>query len=977
MRYNAVILWSVLACIGVACSDGGASGENIGNGDSTSEEASTGSGEEDTDPDDSASESSTGPEPADSEVTLDLLEVRPEAVSRERDAELTLIGVGFPEGMTVSLENEAVDDPIDLGAASVDDGGESAVVTLPADPERPQGLYDLTVTLPEGESATLEDALHISVQPIPEVVDVKPALAWRGTPDDDIVSDRAVQIEGAGFFNTPWVEWRLSDAPETRFQAVEVNFIDEKTLIAVVPSESEEMPVGTYHVWVTNPDQLTGQWIDGESGEPGGFEITDVAPPTISGITPVQSPFNADAPLTISGASFDADAEVAIVTPDGDIPLEITAVEDAEITTAIAANTVEIGLYPIRVTNPDGQDDVFYAFEAKNPTDGHFYGDFEPLPSALSTPRERLALTYGFDDYGSTHLYASGGLSADNSVLDDTETAAVSIHGEVSAWRPLMQWESEAEPRVRNAHPTPRNGHALVRVGGWIYAIGGTAADTSVDLDAQPALASVESARILGVDTTPEASPPARVREGRLPEGTWYYRVSAIGPWGEGLPSNEVQLLNSGGALELCWSGVTDATGYNIYRTVAANGRPGTARLIATEPDGQDDRSCFTDDGASPPAPGFVSPTLQEGGELGEGTWIYRLTAVRDGVESPAGHPLAVATEGDEETVGLRWQEVPDATYNIYRTAEAVEEISGTEETFLIASDIDALEWVDDGGAAPDEAVPADDGVAVLPVGSLGRWQPLENEMTSPREGLGATAIALGDRSMLYAVGGRPDASRDGYLASVEMAEVLGDGGLGEWSEVGALNTGRAFFPLLTNQPKGMSPLTPDPAPASADDLLMLFAVAGDEGFARNGQNSGITTIEAARIDPETGGLSDWLVQTSDLSEGRRTYAHGGAIIDDYLYVFPGVDTEQTGLDTDDVDREPLPLGSVSSRFEMVLDDPLSNPFDDLLTNYMSSNGGLFVPRSYYGAARVNAHVYLVGGNDGTGPIAAAESIRQ
>ncbi len=938
----------------------------------------------------------------DAGVPLTLVEVIPQAISREADETLYLVGTGFVDGMSVSIFNENVlTEPIYLGVATVEDNGDSASVLLPLDAERPQGLYDLTVTIPGGDSATLEGIIYISSLYAPKVTSVEPALAWYGDPDDDRISDRSVQISGEGFVNTPWVRWISVDDPDVSFQAREIHFIDSETVVAVVPSESESMPAGEYTVWVTNPDQLAAQWIDPDDEEPGVFEITETPAPMITGIDPVQSPFNLAVPaFTVSGLYFDAAAALALVGPDEDVPLSITSATDTEIVAAIPANTVELGLYPVRVTNPDGQMDVFYLFEAKNPTEGHFDGTFTSMDPVLKTPRERLALAYGFDAIGGTHLYASGGITqfyegggdddpdggvADagveipvKEVLRDLETAPVDIHGQVGAWRVLQQWDSEAEPRVVNEHTVPRQGHAMVRVADTLFAIGGTSDDTSVELDdTLVALASVESAKILGQATMPTAQVPTHVGPGTLPEGTWYYRVSAIGPWGEGLASNEKQIINSGGTLELCWSAVENATAYNVYRSVAANGRPGTTKLLSTVT-GSDATVCHQDDGANHPAPGFVSGEIQEGGALAEGLWVYRVTAVVNDSESVAGYKVSVATDADNPTVVLRWAEVPGATYNIYRSLAAVTELTGDEATYLLASGITATEWTDTGAAMPNEALQSKEGITPLPVGTLSRWHTLTESLTVPREGLAATLVATADKTYIYAVGGRSDAGGDGYLASIEKAEVLPSGDLGAWQlEAEEMTTSRAFASAVTNQPLGMNPLSPDPVVGDGSEPLIMFVVAGDNSFSSSGGNSGLQTIEAAEVDPVTGVLSAWVEQDSDLPMGRRTYANGAAVIDSFLYCFPGVDSEQAGLDNQGMDYQPSPLGSESTRFGMVIEAPLSDPYDDLLTGYMSSNGGLAVPRSYYGTVRVNAHIYIVGGNDEDGPIGEMESIRQ
>jgi hypothetical protein len=785
------------------------------------------------------------------------------------------------------------------------------------------------------------------------------------------------------------------------------------------------MPVGDYHVWVTNPDNLSDDWT--VTDQAGVFTVTDTPPPTISGIDPVQSPFNvACDPFTVSGAHFQSDAEVWIVTPDGeaDIQLTVSSASDTELVAAIPAETVEIGLYPIRVVNPsDGQSDTFYVFEAKNNTDGHFDGDFSELDTVfLQTARERLALEFGFDIYGGTHLYASGGIDDLGSVLDTTERASVNIYGEVGGWQTLQQWSSEVTPRQDNLFNYPRQAHAMVRAGGWLYAIGGNGDNTSDFLEGSfLALYTVERAKILGTEEMPEVSPPTRVGDGDLPTGTWYYRVSSLGDWGEGIASDEVQILNTGGSLEVCFDKVENATGYNIYRSLAADGRPGTGRLVATMAEqGEGDSMCFVDDGSSIPAPGFLSATTQDGGALAPGTWIYRVSSV-GAEESAAGYAVSVTTGGaGDNSVKLNWGEVPGATsYNVYRTLTEVSEVTGSEMTYLVAEGVSGTEWIDDGsagsdggvgddaGVSGDDETAAPEGVRPLPIGSLSRWSVLDSELDEAREGLGAVIVALpneasvgadagvdagtesGDpwhedyRLFIYVAGGRPHGGGNEYLNTIERAEIYANGDLSPWeiSEADSLeptDTGRAFFPLLSSQRREMSPVASWPAESDLTDPIFLFAVAGDESFASPGYNSGLTTLKAAEVEAPDGTLGKWVAQTVELSEGRKTYAHGGVTVDEYLYCFTGVNTEKAGTNPTGVGYELNPLASGSTRFVLFAED-LHNPdYDNVATGgHMSSNGAIELPRAYYGMVRVNSHIYIVGGNDGDGPLDSMESIRQ
>ncbi len=934
--------------------------------DETDTEGSTDSQSQTEDSSDTESESETvalGPA---------LLSVSPGAAPRTEDVILTLSGERFTEGMEVELTEPASGLVEALGAAVVSDTGTSATVTLLADLERPQGLYDVTVIDLDGLSDILEGALFVSALPPPQVTDVEPDLAWIGVGDDEILSDRRISIRGRGFVNTPWVEWVSADDASVRFDAAEVGFIDDGTLEAVVPSESAQMPVGAYHVFVINPDNLTGQWLDAGSGEPKVFTITDTPPPRIDSIDPVQWPANqALDTLTIRGAYFQQGAAVEFLTDGEPISVEGAAFVSAqELTMSISADLLVIGFYPIRVTNPDGQSDVFYVYEAKNGTDGHFgeetFTEVEAI--ILAAARERLAAVVGFDPFGKAHIFAVGGLDDAGDVRDDVESAAVGITGRLGGFSIGHQWISEEEPRGPNLMTAPRQGHRVVRVGSALYALGGSAQSTKGVTDGSvAALETVERADILGLSTRPAATPPVWLDEGDLPEGTWYYRISATGAWGESLASSEVQILNEGGTLEVCWQAVDGAEGYNIYRSRAADGRPGTVRYLGHAAGGA---LCYEDAGANHPAPGFLSATLRTAaaGAVAAGLYSYRVSAVIADAESVAGYPvtLEVAEEGVE--IALRWDEIEGATYRVYRRV-------GDEEVWALAADaLDAAEWVDDGTAVADADSAALEGVSPLPPGSLSRWAELPATLVTAREGHGAAVVGnLGPdgakKTYIYIVGGRSDAGTDSALKSVERAEVLENGDLviGELTGI-ELATARSFLTLLGSQG---SDITPRPEGQDVDlepveKPLYLFAAAGDD-IVEAPQNSGLATIEAAQIDRQTGDLGAFVLQSAKLPQGRRTLGAGGAIIDDYLYILAGVATEAA-------DAEPAPLDSNSSRFTV---DVESEAAQEVLGGFMASNGAFSVPRSYYAVVRINAHLYLLGGNDGSGPTSSVEMIAQ
>ncbi len=61
---------------------------------------------------------------------------------------------------------------------------------------------------------------------------------------------------------------------------------------------------------------------------------------------------------------------------------------------------------------------------------------------------------------------------------------------------------------------------------------------------------------------------------GTLATATYWYKLTALGPWGESLPSNELSAAVTGptGSVALVWGGVLGATGYRVYRGTTTGG---------------------------------------------------------------------------------------------------------------------------------------------------------------------------------------------------------------------------------------------------------------------------------------------------------------------------------------------------------------------------------------------------------------------
>ncbi|MFT3925979.1 MAG: MopE-related protein [Myxococcales bacterium] len=821
-------LWTLLLCVGIACGGSDKSGGRVDDdSDAAMPDGSVGPGDGDGGTTGDGDGDADG---GDGGNTLGFACLGMDAIAVSTLVDNSLQVNGRLIGADASLVLRALDSAsadLSLPADEVQ-GDAAAVFTLHAS-ALPAGLY--AVDLTSGGVASPCGTLGVSPLAPPSVSSVTPDSAHVGVVGDGVLSDRTVVITGSGFQDAPSVLFVKRGDAKQRFLGEQVSFVSAGQITVVVPSESLGMALGDYDVIVINPDGLRGTWSNP-------FHIVADPPPQITNVDPFRGAQAASVAVTITGKHFAATAVAALDVNGVLKPLPVTSrTDDTQIKVTISGSTLGLAIgsqYPLRVTNPDGQFDVYFAYSVSASSEAKLDG-FANTGVNLAVGRYRLASAVGFDAASRGYIYVGGGIDASGNVLGNLEAVEVSGLGLNSAGSVLQQWGSAAQPRVSNNYVTARAGHSMVRVGRYLYALGGASANTHVATPSDAALlASVERAKILDFKEQPAIFTPQALGGSGLPLGNWYYRVSALGAWGESLPSREIQLLQTSGSVRVCWSGVEGATSYNLYRSPASDGRAGTTRLAMTEIVGSMENGgvrCAVDDGKGGFrfAPGRLrgiaktaADTGAAGAGLAVGHYLYRVTATIDGVETAAGYRAFVSIDDvGTSHVALRWDPVVGATYTLYRTKTAFAGApQGNEATFRIATGLTDNQWIDDGTQTPDAANPAPDGIRALTPGSLSRFQTLPQAMPEAREGLDAVAATLPrvDRSgtptvvglttYIYAAGGRSATTvdkADVYLSGVLRIAV--DGATGDLDQAGFVNAGtthamkqkRAFFPLLTN----------------------------------------------------------------------------------------------------------------------------------------------------------------------------------
>jgi hypothetical protein len=125
-----------------------------------------------------------------------------------------------------------------------------------------------------------------------------------------------------------------------------------------------------------------------------------------------------------------------------------------------------------------------------------------------------------------------------------------------------------------------------------------------------------------GVAAPAMTSAVASESGGTLPAGSYYYKVTAIGPWGESAASTEssaATIAGATGSVTVTYGAVAGATGYRVYRGAAT----GAQNVWYS-----DAASTFVDTGATPDGTGAPSTDPTVGGATLTGNNCKRATGM-------------------------------------------------------------------------------------------------------------------------------------------------------------------------------------------------------------------------------------------------------------------------------------------------------------------------------------------------------------
>ena len=562
-----------------------------------------------------------------------LSSVTPNPVNNHSDTTITLTGSGFLRDTTSGAIPRVTIRT--AGAAAISLGGvayrSETMLEAVVAAGTPQGVYDVTVTNPDGCAVTAVGLLTVTGLELGALA-IDPRFGWKLRNQAITIynSPAPPQQQFSGGAPEVWLRapLRANPAQMAEIPLRRVAFLDASTITAVVPDcsglagtpfsdatcASGIQPGGPYALRVRDPSGAEGTVAAAQ-----GFTVLENAPPTVTALSPSAIDTgglpSAIAPeLVVTGTGFDAMAELRILSAPATgvlrscalpvtmrsptqlratVPTSLPAASCADrdalgnTTASTAGFSLAVGLFPIRVQRM--ADPAYVDFSglvvtqpSANPTQG-------PLVSTrLQTARADFPLVTATDDLGSQFLYAIGGSDGTNA-LASVEVAQITSFGDVGGdctMTPCRFRTLERTPLGATAATARRGAQVVVRtIAGdtsYLFALGGEGTGGQ-------ALPSVERAQVLKASDAPVLAEP-EAGTGTLRAGTYYYRVSALlgavhatNPGGETLPSDFVtaRVPTAGGGIGLAWGCVPGAARYRVYRTPAPNDRAGTELQLA------------------------------------------------------------------------------------------------------------------------------------------------------------------------------------------------------------------------------------------------------------------------------------------------------------------------------------------------------------------------------------------------------------
>jgi hypothetical protein len=235
---------------------------------------------------------------------------------------ITITGTYFVTGATVTFGSNNATKVVFVNKQTLH-------ATAPASTNLAEGPVNVTVTNPDGQSATLANGL-LYTRPAPTITQISPNSILPG-------GGNIIKITGTGFVTGATVTFGLNSATK-------VTFVSATTLNATAPASTNKAE-GPVDVTVTNPDSKSATL-------PNGLLYTRPAP-TITQISPNSILPGGGNIITITGTGFVLGATVTFGTNSA---TKVTFVSATSLkATAPASTNLAEGPVDVTVTNPDSQ----------------------------------------------------------------------------------------------------------------------------------------------------------------------------------------------------------------------------------------------------------------------------------------------------------------------------------------------------------------------------------------------------------------------------------------------------------------------------------------------------------------------------------------------------------------------------------------------------------------------------------------------
>jgi phospholipase C len=274
-----------------------------------------------------AAASSDPPPPASPALTL--TSISPQSGSTAGGTSVNISGGNFVAGATVTFAGSAATSVSVINATTI------TAVT----PPHATGAANVTVTNPDGQSASLTGAASFTFVATAQAANPAPTLSSITPQSGSTVGGTSVNISGSNFVAGATVTFAGS-------AATSVSVINATTITAVTPPHA----TGAASVTVTNPDGQSASLTGAASFT---FVVTAQAAnpaPTLSSITPQSGSTVGGTSVNISGSNF---LVGATVTFDSTAATNVSVVNASTITAVTPAHAA--GAANVTVTNSDGQ----------------------------------------------------------------------------------------------------------------------------------------------------------------------------------------------------------------------------------------------------------------------------------------------------------------------------------------------------------------------------------------------------------------------------------------------------------------------------------------------------------------------------------------------------------------------------------------------------------------------------------------------